>query len=388
MIRYDFLSLLTFLSALKLDDLLAFMPQSESVRDYCHKGIYAVLGGQSVSSAIMRLLNIGDGPINDYDIFIGYDLPAKSSQMNARRKAEGDKETGISGDYNDWYDNATDDSGLPYYFRSSPKLLTKLDDSPIQDTRMYRYKINKTEIEDKLNLVYINYDYPIVSSHHFALKTIQGVDINCCQVGVDLQTGSLVYTDAFIEFLLLRKLKVVTAFTPVNTAFRLLRKECDLRDFASVNMNLEFQMLGAMLLCNTTRVSTRFGIHTWNKNSNAIKINGADHSVADGRFRLVAATLHEMPLWTLKVMPKFEREIRSVLESGLGCATTDDDEFTAPLILERLASSPNTYPDNFRLLFGAETAIQRDKKEPHRIVRHSLLRGNSSDEVDAILLEE
>lgn len=383
--RYHFQRIEARLSAITLNDIQSFMPDSGAVREWCDNGQYAVFAGQAVSSAVMQLLGLGNGPINDYDIFTGKIPPDYViKKMEALRQANGETYSDCS--FFDEYN--MDDLAMPCHLDPSSNILKNMWRSSIEDTLKYRYSIKCTESEGNLNIIYIQFAFPILSSKAFALKTIQGFDLNCCQVGVDLQTESLIYTDAFVEYVIKRKLKVMTAFTPVNTVFRLLRKKHDLRHVASVDMDKELRMLGAMLLCKTKRVSTWFNHHTLNKNGGAIKTSGTISTVADDRFRVVPVANVWRPLWTLEVLPEFQQDIRLMLEQSMVTVMEDDDGLVAPLPLERLASSPNTYPDNFRLLFGADSAIQCDKTAPHQIVRHSSLRRETADEFDALLFDE
>ena len=54
---------------------------------------------------------------------------------------------------------------------------------------------------------------------------LNGFDFNCCQVGIDLKTNELYYTDEFEEFLNTKQLDVTAIYTPAHTAIRLFKKK-------------------------------------------------------------------------------------------------------------------------------------------------------------------
>ncbi len=70
---------------------------------------------------------------------------------------------------------------------------------------------------------------------------IESFDINCTQVGYDLQTNELFYTQHFNDFINTAELKVVCANTPCHTAIRLLKKRDEL--YAKLDKSIEFKYL-------------------------------------------------------------------------------------------------------------------------------------------------
>lgn len=70
---------------------------------------------------------------------------------------------------------------------------------------------------------------------------IESFDINCTQVGYDLETGTLYYSKYFDEFIRTGELKVVCANTPCHTYIRLLKKRDELK--AKLNKKVEFKYL-------------------------------------------------------------------------------------------------------------------------------------------------
>jgi hypothetical protein len=70
---------------------------------------------------------------------------------------------------------------------------------------------------------------------------IESFDINCTQVGYDLETGELFYSKHFDEFIKTSELKVVCANTPSHTLVRILKKRDELG--AKLNKKIEFKYL-------------------------------------------------------------------------------------------------------------------------------------------------
>lgn len=57
---------------------------------------------------------------------------------------------------------------------------------------------------------------------------IESFDINCCQVGYDLETGKSYWTKEFLEFLETGELRLINLSSPAHSAMRLVKKHIDL----------------------------------------------------------------------------------------------------------------------------------------------------------------
>ena len=71
------------------------------------------------------------------------------------------------------------------------------------------------------------------------LYILNGFDFNCCQVGIDLKTNELYYTDEFEEFLNTKQLDVTAIYTPAHTAIRLFKKKKELDCYCDVERCME-----------------------------------------------------------------------------------------------------------------------------------------------------
>lgn len=97
------------------------------------------------------------------------------------------------------------------------------------------YKISEHSRDGLLN--FVNYsasttDYNII---------IESFDINCTQVGYDLEKGELIFTEAFDKFIETGDLKVMCANSPAHTLIRILKKRDELS--AKLNKVKEFTYL-------------------------------------------------------------------------------------------------------------------------------------------------
>ena len=90
---------------------------------------------------------------------------------------------------------------------------------------------------------------------------LNGFDFNCCQVGIDLKTNELYYTDEFEEFLNTKQLDVTAIYTPAHTAIRLFKKKKELDCYCDVEKCME--LLSQPLIRETrVKLSPRhFGIY-------------------------------------------------------------------------------------------------------------------------------
>jgi len=168
------------------------------------------VAGQSVASAIMELLNIGVSPIyNDIDIFylVSSELIIKNSKLQEIINKRNNSLSTFSNIYTS-YDNYSQTS---YVFDS------------------YSYKVALSVKEGPLNKTYIEkYGYT-GDSNKLTRTIIENFDINSTQVGFNIKTGKLVYTNEFVEFLMTKQLRVVKFNTPVHSYIRLAKKYQELK---------------------------------------------------------------------------------------------------------------------------------------------------------------
>jgi hypothetical protein len=158
---------------------------------------HGFLCGQSVCSAILEIyFNGRNTPIyNDYDIFV-----------------------------------ETNNESTPMYSHS-----VNSDYGVMQG-----YSIIDTTYVGKLNIIeYMNssvYDNPLS-----IYQLIELFDINCVQVGIDLSTRTLHYTQEFMDFCISNELKVINfSRTPTLTLLRLLNKRSKLRAYSNIMPPIEY----------------------------------------------------------------------------------------------------------------------------------------------------
>lgn len=68
---------------------------------------------------------------------------------------------------------------------------------------------------------------------------LEGFDLNCCKVGLDLNEGKIIYTPEFLEFLKTRQIKVVNPCAPIQTTIRIYNK---LKDLEQTYCNIEHEI--------------------------------------------------------------------------------------------------------------------------------------------------
>lgn len=89
---------------------------------------------------------------------------------------------------------------------------------------------NDDVVHSQLSASYVEADASIASgqivnnSFRYGLAIVHAFDINGVSVGIDLATERLVYTNAYVEFLMNRQLFAQSASTPMQTAIRLFNK--------------------------------------------------------------------------------------------------------------------------------------------------------------------
>lgn len=90
---------------------------------------------------------------------------------------------------------------------------------------------------------------------------LNGFDFNCCQVGIDLSTNKIFYTEGFENFLNYRQLEVTAVYTPAHTAIRLFKKLDELKCYCNIDecMELLSQPLTKQNLIHLRR--NQFGIY-------------------------------------------------------------------------------------------------------------------------------
>ena len=172
---------------------------------------FGILAGQAVASAYFELTKSAFEPVyNDIDVFV-YDRFYKEFKEYENLNIEFMDTMDIS------------------FVRDYPETM----ELPRLHFEIKKpYKIIDTSREGMLNRI-------IMSKDVSAKRVIEGFDLNCVQIGVDLFTGKLYKTGGFDKYLSTGVLKVTSYASPHHTAIRLLNKV----HVSGKNDNIEEEML-------------------------------------------------------------------------------------------------------------------------------------------------
>lgn len=99
------------------------------------------------------------------------------------------------------------------------------------------YRVLRTERDGMLNRITIRKTLPAFGDARH-MMVLNGFDLNCCQAGIDLESGNLYWTPAFETFLRDGQLRVSSPVTPMHTAIRLAKKQEELGCYCSVQEEL------------------------------------------------------------------------------------------------------------------------------------------------------
>lgn len=93
------------------------------------------------------------------------------------------------------------------------------------------YKVLTTRRDGLINFIEIS---SISDRNRDYMYILKGFDLNCCQAGIDLETGELLYTKEFEELLFNKQLDVTSFYTPAHTAIRIFKKIYELGLYCNV----------------------------------------------------------------------------------------------------------------------------------------------------------
>jgi hypothetical protein len=189
------------------------------------------LGGGAVANLLMSYVWGEDYPINDLDIFIEDDGDTIRQRPNSPVRSAN---LSIEGD---------------------GYMVTKLS---FESGTTYR--IMGVEREGMLNTIVISkiYDREKRKDYNYILN---GFDFNCCQVGIDLESNKLFYTEDFENFLNNKQLEVTAIYTPSHTAIRLFKKIDELKCYCNVDECMEL-LSQPLITENILKINkTHFGLY-------------------------------------------------------------------------------------------------------------------------------
>jgi len=167
------------------------------------------VAGQAVSSAVHDILGIsGGGVYNDIDVFFNHKDHAELAAW--------------------WYADAPQSGEWAFKDASAQQFMYASGAGEdgyghIAFEGVGLYRVRSSYREGLLNLVACEYVY-YNERTELQQRLLMGFDLNCVQVGVDLETQELFCSRDFLEFLDTRQLRVSYLHTPNHTAIRFVKK--------------------------------------------------------------------------------------------------------------------------------------------------------------------
>lgn len=178
-----------------------------------------VVAGQSVTSAILHLMDEGPLHVKDIDVFY-------------------EKGTGNAGMISHFTPNISRDEdafivrGMNVGVAESSRWESIIPEDPIN------YFVSESKEEGIFNFVTVrrsNY----FNSFSFAKDIINGFDLNMVQVGLDLENEKLVYTDDFINYLNTKQIENKSLGMPTRTLLRMFKKQKDIGGYFNQKQAME-----------------------------------------------------------------------------------------------------------------------------------------------------
>lgn len=168
------------------------------------------LAGGAVANTLLNMQWGGKFPVNDIDIFQVISVEELNSRMPHRYMRMGlfiDTYKGVD-------------------------LFTAVDSRR-------GYAVSKTRRNGLLNLidVQLRVDHQRFDNYKLLLE---GFDLNCCQVGIDLENEKLIYLPTFESFVKTMQLEVDHPCTPFHTAIRMAKKKKELRCYCNFEVESKY----------------------------------------------------------------------------------------------------------------------------------------------------
>lgn len=207
---------------------------------------HGVVAGQSVASFIYEELGLPiSGALNDIDVFVSHNLPAHKRGIVYSN--DGTKQV-----------KRRTSSFTQWKSMTSHQKKVHIDTEDGEDYKLLNIigqrgsiSVLRTYRKDLLN-------YTLVQGEgmgpggfvnvQVAQGLVNGFDLNCVAVGIDLYTGRLVCTDDFIDFLNTYELKPQSYHTPGYTLIRMAKK---LFGDCMTGITCDFEKEKTILLCGS-----------------------------------------------------------------------------------------------------------------------------------------
>ena len=185
------------------------------------------LAGGAVANTILSSEYGGDYPINDLDIF-----QVASFEWLKRGK-------------------------MPR--RYVAKTLACSQDSGLRSVKDLErgYTVLDTSREGLINIINVQLAKGFGSKEDYEI-ILKGFDLNCCCVGINLETRELIRTPPFGSFLDTMQLKVDYPCTPFHTAIRLPKKQKELKCYCDYPTEMNYQVGSVSLIVAQRDTCLRF----------------------------------------------------------------------------------------------------------------------------------
>lgn len=167
------------------------------------------ISGGSISNTIWKVGGGEKAIINDIDIFIFKYSNETLNEFYDRKRKNPSIDSSL---------NIEDYSNILYFEND------------------YYISFLKEERKDIFNIITIESN---TKDYSMILKSF---DINSCQIGYDLETKEVLFTDNYLDFFINKQLKVVNIQSPPNTLCRILKKNLELGG-NSLNIKEELKLL-------------------------------------------------------------------------------------------------------------------------------------------------
>lgn len=235
---------------------------------------YGIFAGQALASMAIEFLKISNINVvyNDLDIFRFIDRYEISKETNfcknieLSRNGRNEKFFGVQSmdvDFNHIVTDISISNISSNYGVYSREL--------IKTTGMH---IMHTMRKDLVNYVFLSYYVESISSilNYKMYKLIDSFDINSTQIGLDLKTGELYFTEDFILFLYTKQLEICRFSTPAHSLIRAFKKAEELNVFFDKNEALSVYALQSAIVKKMHRKFSYY-INNTEDNSSLLTMN-------------------------------------------------------------------------------------------------------------------
>ena len=177
---------------------------------------HGTVAGQAVASVFLEELDHAvRGPINDVDVFVSRQLPRTLRGLepldpNRPKHALGQRAIG----------RVTHAGGIQNHYERYSRIKFIALRATTRILRTYQAGLVNYTLVDHPSIEHGEHGYSV----DVAREIVGGFDINAVGVGIHLDTGHVVASRGFIEFLNTSKLAVSTCNTPAHTLLRLAKK--------------------------------------------------------------------------------------------------------------------------------------------------------------------